>query len=75
MKKILLVNPHETKQSGFTSPPIGLLYLAGILLKHNFDVRVIDGCLEGKTAIKNAIKEFHPQLIGIPHSHPGAKGH
>jgi len=73
MRKVLLVNPHETEQSGFTNPPIGLLYLAGILLKHGFDVRVVDGCLEGKTAVQNAIEKFHPQLVGISSLTPGRK--
>jgi anaerobic magnesium-protoporphyrin IX monomethyl ester cyclase len=73
MKKILLINPYETEQSGFTNPPIGLLYLAGTLLKHGFDVRVVDGCLEGKAAVRNAIEEFHPQLVGISSLTPGRK--
>lgn len=73
MKKVLLVNPHETEQSGFTSPPLGLLYLAGNLLKHGFDVRVVDGCLEGKAAVQKAVEEFRPQLVGITSLTPGRK--
>lgn len=73
MKKVLLVNPYETEQSGFTNPPICLLYLAGTLLKHGFDVRVVDGCFEGKTAVQNAIEVFHPQLVGISSLTPGRK--
>ena len=73
MKKILLVNPYETAQSGFTNPPIGLLYLAGTLLKHGFKVHVVDGCLKGKAAVKNAIEEFRPHLVGITSLTPGRK--
>jgi radical SAM superfamily enzyme YgiQ (UPF0313 family)/SAM-dependent methyltransferase len=73
MKRVLLVNPHETEQSGFTNPPIGLLYIAGTLLKHGFDVRVVDGCLEGKMAISKAIDEFRPELVGITCLTPGRK--
>jgi len=73
MKKILLVNPHETKAGGFTNPPLGLLYIAGTLLKHGFDVRVVDGCLKGKKAIIKAINEFRPELVGITCLTPGRK--
>lgn len=71
MNTILLVNPHETEQNGYTNPPLGLLYIAGTLLKHNFDVRVIDGCLEGKVAIMRAIEKFHPEMVGITCLTPG----
>lgn len=73
MKKVLLVNPHETEQSGFSNPPLGLLYLAGTLLKHGFTVRVADGCLDGKEAISAAIKEFKPEIVGITCLTPGRK--
>jgi radical SAM superfamily enzyme YgiQ (UPF0313 family) len=73
MKRVLLVNPHETEQSGFTNPPLGLLYIAGTLLKAGFDVRVVDGCLEGKTAITKAIDDFRPELVGITCLTPGRK--
>lgn len=73
MKRVLLVNPHETEQSGFTNPPLGLLYIAGTLLKHGFDVKVVDGCLEGKAAVKRAIEDFHPELVGITCLTPGRK--
>jgi len=73
MKRVLLVNPHETEQNGFTNPPIGLLYIAGTLLKHGFDVRVVDGCLEGKMEISKVIDEFRPELVGITCLTPGRK--
>jgi len=73
MKRILLVNPHETAMGEFTNPPIGLLYIAGTLLKHAFDVRVVDGCLEGKVTIMKAIEEFRPELVGITCLTPGRK--
>lgn len=72
-KRVLLVNPHETEQSGFTNPPLGLLYIAGTLLKHGFDVRVTDGCLDGKEAIAGAIRKFNPDVVGITCLTPGRK--
>jgi radical SAM superfamily enzyme YgiQ (UPF0313 family) len=71
MKRVLLVNPHETRQSGFTNPPIGLLYLAGTLLENGIDVRVVDGCLEGKQAIRQALEEYAPSHVGITALTPG----
>lgn len=71
MKRVLLVNPHETRQSGFTNPPIGLLYLAGTLLENGIDVRVVDGCLEGKQAIRRALEEYAPSHVGITALTPG----
>jgi radical SAM superfamily enzyme YgiQ (UPF0313 family) len=73
MNKVLLVNPHETEQSGFSNPPLGLLYLAGTLLKNGFDVRIVDGCLEGKRAIEKSIAEFQPDMVGITCLTPGRK--
>ena len=73
MKKILLINPHETKQSGFTNPPLGLLYIAGMLIKYGFDVKIVDGCLDGIKAILQAINEFQPEMIGITCLTPGRK--
>ena len=66
MKKILLINPPETEQSGFSGPPLGLLYLAGTLLKNGFEVGVFDGCLEGWKAVEEKIKNFKPDLVGAP---------
>ncbi len=73
MKKILLVNPHQTEQLGFTNPPLGLLYLAGTLIKHGFDVKVADGCREGIAAVQKAIVEFCPDIVGITSLTPGRK--
>jgi len=55
MKKVLLVNPHGTKQDGFSNPPLGLLYIAGMLLRHGVDVQVVDGCLDGREGIVRAL--------------------
>lgn len=71
--KVLLVNPHETDQSGFTSMPLGLLYLAGMLLKHSVEVHVIDGCLLGKTAVLDAITHHKPDFVGITALSTGRK--
>lgn len=65
MKRILLINPHGTTQDGYTNPPLGLLYLAGTLLKEGYTVRVLDACLEGQAAIEKVLVEFRPELVGI----------
>lgn len=62
---MLLINPHDTDQSGFTSPPPGLLYLASNLIKHSIDVHFVDGCLNGLDAIIKVIEEYSPDMVGI----------
>jgi anaerobic magnesium-protoporphyrin IX monomethyl ester cyclase len=73
MQKILLINPHETEQSGFTNPPLGLLYIAGSLLKQGYHVQLVDGCLKGKEAIDKSIREISPDIVGITCLTPGRK--
>ncbi|WP_298267857.1 cobalamin-dependent protein [Geobacter sp.] len=73
MKRVLLVNPFGTEQGGFSNPPLGLLYIAGTLLKHGFDVRVVDGCLVGEEGVETALAEFRPELVGITCLTPGRK--
>lgn len=73
MIKVLLVNPYETEQDGFSNPPLGLLYLAGTLLHHGFEVMVVDGCKEGKNAVIKALSEYMPDFVGISCLTPGRK--
>jgi len=73
MKKILLVNPHSTEQDGFANPPLGLLYLAGTLLKAGYEVQIVDGCQEGKAAIIARLESFRPDIVGITCLTPGRK--
>jgi anaerobic magnesium-protoporphyrin IX monomethyl ester cyclase len=73
MKKILLINPPETEQDGFTNPPIGLLYLAGTLIPNGYSVKVVDGCIEGKESVREAIATFQPDLVGVTCLTPGRK--
>ncbi|MEK6715530.1 MAG: cobalamin-dependent protein [Candidatus Omnitrophota bacterium] len=65
IKKVLLINPPETTQTGFTCPPIGLLYLAGTLREKGIDVQLIDGCIKGWSAIRDRIKTYMPNFVGI----------
>lgn len=65
-KKVLLINPPETEQGGFSGPPLGLLYLAGTLLKGGVETELIDGCLEGWRKIEEKIKNYKPDIVGIP---------
>ncbi len=73
MKRVLLINPHDTAQDGYTNPPLGLLYIAGTLEKHGFSVQIVDGCLEGKDSIRKALVDLHPQFVGITCLTPGRK--
>ncbi len=73
MVRILLINPYESEQDGFSNPPLGLLYIAGILLKNGFDVHVLDCCIEGKSAISEALESLHPSIVGITCLTPARK--
>jgi radical SAM superfamily enzyme YgiQ (UPF0313 family)/GT2 family glycosyltransferase/SAM-dependent methyltransferase len=73
MDRILLVNPPDTAQTGFTNPPLGLLYLAGTLLAGGFQVKVVDACLDGIEAVDQALHEFNPMMVGITCLTPGRK--
>jgi anaerobic magnesium-protoporphyrin IX monomethyl ester cyclase len=65
LSNVLLINPPDTTQDGYTNPPLGLLYLAGTLLKHNIGVAVLDCCIEGKEAIERKMFELRPDVVGI----------
>ncbi len=73
MHRILLVNPHGTAQTGYSNPPLGLLYLAGALLAKKIETQIVDGCLEGRDAIDRAIRAFKPTIVGITCLTPGRK--
>ena len=46
MKRVLLVNPPESGMGEHSSAPLGLLYIAGVLQKHDIPVKIVDGFLE-----------------------------
>jgi len=61
----LFINPSGTEQTGFTNPPLGLLYLAGQLEHDGYNVKLIDGCIEGNKAVERAVKELKPRVVGL----------
>lgn len=73
MKRVLLFNPYGTEPGGVTNSPLGFLYLAGTLLKHGFEVKVVARCIDRRDAVKLAIQEFRPDMIGITCLTPGRK--
>lgn len=71
-KKILLIDPHDVEQGGYTPSPLGLLYLASYLRREpKIKVHFVDGALLGKTAVINALMKFKPDLVGISALTPG----
>lgn len=66
-KKVLLINLPRVEQSGYRPSPLGLLYLASYLKKQSpkIFVSIIDGAIEGKTAVIDKIKGMQPDLIGL----------
>ncbi len=69
--RVLLLNPDNAAQSGYSNPPLGLAYLAGSLEKHGVGVRIVDGYLEGRKGIKKAVVEYQPDIVGITCYTPG----
>ncbi len=45
--------------------PLGLLYIAGNLLKHNFEVSIVDGEQIGNRAVIARMRELQPEVIGL----------
>lgn len=64
--KILLINTNRFKEP-YPLIPIGLCYVASVLDKNNYDVCILDLCfvLDTYSTIKNKIKEYNPDIIGI----------
>jgi radical SAM superfamily enzyme YgiQ (UPF0313 family) len=65
MEKVLLINPPELTYGGFFCPPLGLLYLAGTLRDKGIDVQFIDGCISGWSGIREKIRTYMPNIVGI----------
>lgn len=64
--KVLLVNP-PYKESTYTSPPLGLAYIAAVLRDSGHEPRILD-CPAlglGYGDIEKAVREFQPGLVGI----------
>src|SRR3989344_2194578 len=82
--KLLMINPPSKHADGSTNPriylPIGLLYLASMLEKHNHQVKVYDGRLSAKITkdsngnihfgdsweeVRKVIQDFNPEIVCI----------
>ena len=69
--RVLLINPHDAAQNGFSSAPLGLAYLAGTLQSHGLEVAIIDGFLAGLKGIQDKVREYEPDIAGITSYTPG----
>ncbi len=65
IKKILLINPPYPFEES-PSPPLGLSYLAGFLLKEGFEVKIADFVINlfSESKLNAIINEFKPDVIG-----------
>lgn len=61
---ILLINPPYSNQSYALNVPLGLCYMASILEKEGFKVKVSDLQVE-KIDLKEIINSYKPQAVGI----------
>ncbi|MBU4311970.1 MAG: B12-binding domain-containing radical SAM protein [Candidatus Omnitrophica bacterium] len=64
-KKVLLINPPESGMGEHSFPPLGLLYVAGVLQKENVQVKIIDGFLDGWQGIESSIRDYKPDIVGM----------
>ena len=73
--KILLINPPVFNKEVYAKysagapclPPLGLCYLAAVLLKKGYEVKILD-CVAEKISIfqlKKEIEEFKPYVVGV----------
>ena len=72
---ILLINPAITQSEVYAKysagapclPPLGLCYLAAVLIEKGYDVRIID-CVAEKVSnseLKKEIERFRPDVVGM----------
>jgi len=62
MSSILLVNPPDTRQGPWCTPPTGLFYLVSMLRQRGHDARWVDGNL---TDVRAAIDNSKPEWVGV----------
>jgi radical SAM superfamily enzyme YgiQ (UPF0313 family) len=73
--KVLLINPGVTNEEVYARysagapclPPLGLCYLAAVLVGEGHDVRILDCVAERTTTaqLRAAVEEFMPHLMGV----------
>ena len=84
--KILLINPTISKAEVYAKysagapslPPLGLCYLAAVLLERGYDTRILDCAIEqlSISQLINEIAKSEPTLVGVTSttvSYPAAK--
>lgn len=67
MAKVLLISSNIPKDEA-ASPPLGLAYLAGTLVKNGIDVKIVDGYLNRHNfhpSLKKMLIDFKPDIVGI----------
>jgi anaerobic magnesium-protoporphyrin IX monomethyl ester cyclase len=64
MIDILLVNPKEEGAFFEKMPPLGLAYIAAVLEKQDYSVRIVDFEVEDGT-IQDWLDEYQPKYLGI----------
>jgi len=68
--KVLLINPPDIldveMEHLISSEPLGLGYIASLLEKNDFDVKIEEmSLMNSEKKIKNKIKHHHPDVVGV----------
>ena len=61
--KALLIQPPG--KSPFRVPPLGLGYLAAVLERREFEVKIIDLNVESSTAFEESLSRERPEVVGV----------
>lgn len=79
--RTLLINPYTStsvygkisKDMPVKTLPLGLLYIAGILLKHKRQLRFVDADVQlmGLETLSKVVKDYSPDIVGITSSTQG----
>lgn len=76
--KVLLINPPTTtdvetaKVIGLKAPPLGLAYLAAVLEREGYDVKILDSPVLDHSFedVKREVKKLDPDLVGVTSTTP-----
>ncbi|RLE49825.1 MAG: B12-binding domain-containing radical SAM protein [Candidatus Methanomethylicota archaeon] len=76
--KVLLVNPPTTadietaRVIGLKAPPLGLAYLAAVLEKNGYDVKILDAPVLDYTFedVKREVRSYDPDVVGVTSTTP-----
>ena len=65
MKNILFIRPSLVGRNENIGIPLGIMLISSVLKKNNIETKIIDCTIEKNLDIKNIIRKFSPDAVGI----------